>query len=431
MFDTLERTRHTVEDMSIGDHLDAMCPGIFLAAALSSVDVHSLSGHDRVAVLRAHQRMVSYYSAKMYEDMNAIADAVADDEGWDRESALEGAAAEIRVALNLTRRAADIEFSFALDLKSRLPAVAELLARGLIDVRRAKAIDHATAHLSTAAAQVVVDRIAAALPDLTTGQIMARIRKLSLEADPESAMDRYESACTNRRVVTEPSIDGTSHLYAFDLPPDRVAAATRRLNALARTLKVKSEGRTMDQLRADVFIDLLLGAEPTSVEGSSASGTKRGMVDIRVDLDTLVGLNSHPGDLGGYGPIVGEIAARIVEEHHDARWSATVVDTETGNVLSTRALRRRPTAGTARAVRAQAPICVFPGCRMPSTQCDIDHTVRWVDRGPTADRNLEPLCRHDHVIKDTHRWTYRRCQDGSYRWVTALGQIVTRPPDPP
>lgn len=426
MFDTLERTQD-----GIGTDLDAMSPGFLLAAALSSVDVHSLSGHDRVAVLEAHQRMVSYYSAKMYEDMIAIADAIPDDEGWTLESRLEGAAAEVRVALNLTRRAADTEFTFALDLETRLPVVADLLARGLIDVRRAKAIDHATTHLTAAVAQGVVDQIAADAPDLTTGQLTARIRKLSLEVDPESAVDRFTSASADRRVVAEPTIDGTSHLYAFDLPPDRVAAATARINALARTLKVKGEERTIDQLRADVFIDLLLGARPKSVDGASGTGTKRGTVDIRVDLDTLVGLNAHAGDLGGYGPVVGEIVSSIVEEHHDARWSATVVDPDTGDILSTHVLKRRPTASTERAVRAESPTCIFPGCRMPSTQCDIDHTIRWADGGETTVPNLKPLCRHDHVIKDKHNWSYRRSGDGSYRWVTALGRTATRPSNPP
>lgn len=83
--------------------LDEMAPGPVLAAYLSSIDVHTVSGYDRVVVLRAHQRMASHYQAHTYTDMTAITQALADDgESYEEELA----SAEIRAALNLTRRAA-------------------------------------------------------------------------------------------------------------------------------------------------------------------------------------------------------------------------------------------------------------------------------------------------------------------------------------
>ena len=50
----------------IPDGLDEMVPGPYLAAILSATDVSCLSGYDRVVVLRAHQRLVSHYSAQLY-----------------------------------------------------------------------------------------------------------------------------------------------------------------------------------------------------------------------------------------------------------------------------------------------------------------------------------------------------------------------------
>jgi hypothetical protein len=76
----------------------------------------------------------------------------------------------------------------------------------------------------------------------------------------------------------DPTVDGTAHLYGLDLPPDRVQAAMRRIADLAQSLKTSDETRTIDQIRADVFLDLLDGKH------FARGGGRRGTVDIHVDL---------------------------------------------------------------------------------------------------------------------------------------------------
>jgi hypothetical protein len=88
--------------------------------------------------------------------------------------ATESAAAEIRVALRLTRRAADTELNLALDLGRRLPRVWELLAAGDIDLRRARTITHGTAHLSITQAREVIEEVIEDAPRLTTGELVPR-----------------------------------------------------------------------------------------------------------------------------------------------------------------------------------------------------------------------------------------------------------------
>jgi hypothetical protein len=65
-----------------------------------------------------------------------------------------------------------------------------------------------------------------------------------------------------------------------------------------------------------------------------------------------------------------------------------------GQVAHTGITQRRPTVAQRRHVQARNPTCVFPGCRMPSRNCDVDHTVAVIDGGPTTTCNLAPLCRH-------------------------------------
>ncbi len=399
--------------------LDKMEPGPMLAMILLAVEVRNLSSHDQIVVLRAHQRMASHFEARVYDDMTAVVDRMDDD---DLMSAAESAAAEIRAALSLTRRATDRELEFALSLQRRLPKVWDALAAGDIDVRRAKLFAHHTTHLPTGVAQSVVERIIDHAPRLTTGQLQARIDRLCLEADPHHAQDRYDYAVKERRVVTEPTDSGTANLLGLDLPPHRVAALSHKINHLARSLNTTGESRTMDQLRADVYLDLL--------DGKSHDSNSGGGVNVQVDLDTLAGLSEHAGELNGYGPVIADIARQAATEQENADWRYTVTDA-TGQTLSDGTTKRRPTVSQRRHVQARNQTCIFPGCRMPATDCDLDHRTRWVDGGPTNIDNLAPLCRHDHRIRHEAGWEHQPLPNGDHQWTSKLGHTYTTSGQPP
>lgn len=426
MFD---RTRADF-DGSIPEHLDEMPPGPALAAFLSAIDPETLVGHDRVVALRAHQRMASHHQAQMYRAMASVSDAYGYDDATtygEQRIAAEGAAMEIAAALRLTRRSAETQIALALDLHRRLPVVFERLVKGLVDVPRARVLVEDTWHLREAAARDVVDRIIDDVPRYTTGQLRARLRKLCIATDPDDAADRFQTAVSDRRVVMEPTTNGTANLHGFDLPPDRVAAITDRVNRIARELRSARETRTMDQLRADVYLDLLEGR-------SAGHGAVTGVVDVTVDLTTLLRLDDHPGDLNGYGPVIADIARQVTEQRTRQRWTYTTVDPVTGLPVATGTIRRRPTSSQQRQVRATNRTCVFPGCRMPARHCDIDHTVRVADGGPTTSCNLAPLCEHHHTNRHRFDWTYRRLANHDHLWTSPLRHTHTTtglPPPPP
>ncbi len=66
---------------------------------------------------------------------------------------------------------------------------------------------------------------------------------------------------------------------------------------------------------------------------------------------------------------------------------------------------------------------VFPGCRMPAVDCDLDHTRPWAEGGRTAPGNLQPLCRHHHVRHHRGR-RYVLLDDGRTRWPSPLGRVT-------
>lgn len=405
----------------IPPNLDTMVPGPVMGAFLSAIDVSKVSPHDQVIVLRANDRMMSHFGAQRYRDIAAVhrSYASADDSTYIEAGA--ASSAEIRLALKLTRRAADNELAFALSLEHRLPRLFDMLTAGKIDLRRAQTIERSTLHLSDATAQNVLDQIADQAANLTTGQLGARIRKLCIEADPDEAKDRYDMAHDDRRIVIQPTESGTVNLMGYDLPPDEVAAIMSKVNRAAIELHgTPGESRTMDQLRADICLDLLHGTTPDA--GTSASNT--GAIDLVVDLETLAGLSDQPGDLGGYGPVIADIARKIAANNHDAQWRIATLD-DHGQAIHLGTTSRRPTASQKRRIQTRHRTCVFPGCRMPSTVSDLDHTTAVQDGGETCDCNLAPLCRHDHGIKHTQGWDYELLPDAQHQWTTPFGHTYT------
>ncbi|MGH8928345.1 MAG: DUF222 domain-containing protein, partial [Acidimicrobiia bacterium] len=321
--------------MGIPAGFDKTEPGLRLATMLAATEGEDVSGYDRILVLMAYQKMASHYQAKVYGEMAAVFELM-EEIDQDPQLAFEAAAAEIRAALRLTRRAADFELDFAVDLCRRLPRVWEALAAGAVDPRRVRVIVQGTAHLPEETAREVVDQIIERSARLTSGQLAALLRRLCLQADPQEAKRRYEEAVSERRVESEPSVEGTANLFGLDLPPDRVAAALRRINQLARSLKRDGETRTIDQLRADVFLDLLQGQ-------SQRIGGDKGTVDIHVDLKTLTELTEDPGELAGYGPVIADIARQVAEQQKNGEWRWTLTHPDSGQTIGNGITRRRPT----------------------------------------------------------------------------------------
>jgi len=407
--------------------------GLFLAAALSQVDVDDLPGDERLEVLRGWARLVAHAQGKLFEAMASIVDAVVDEDEYDPErpmemvEAAEAAAVEIAVALHLTRRAADRDLRLALDLRRRLPRVLAALENGDIDRRRAGVLLHETNHLSVAEARQVVGTLIDDAPHWTAGQLRVRVRRACVEVDPDEAQRRYEQALTERQVTLQPTDAGTAVLRGQDLPADRAEAARNRIESIARSLVGPDEARTLDQLRADVYLDLLLGAHPGESPLSASSGERAlptidGAIHLTVDLATLAGLTEDAGELAGYGPIVADLARQIALEHTAGSWTFSVADPD-GRTVATGITRRRPTSAVARAVRARRPTCAFPGCRRPAVDCDLDHRKPWSKGGRTCRGNLTPLCRYHHVHH--HRgWKYEFLPHGKVRWTSPLGRVT-------
>ena len=90
----------------------------------------------------------------------------------------------------------------------------------------------------------------------------------------------------------------------------------------------------------------------------------------------------------------------------------------------------RPPAAMRRAIQTRDQRCLFPGCRRPSTQCDLDHTVAHHLGGPTCACNLAALCRHHHRCKGSGRWTLIHLWPGVLLWISPTAHWYLTGPDP-
>lgn len=399
--------RHVLPD------LETIPPGPLLAVLLERIDRSKLNGYDLVRVLRARERQIAHSQAGSMADVVEIsysAPGARDTDPARLEEAFEYAADELRPALTLTRRAAEFRLCVASDVIERLPEVWGLFSRGLIDYPKARAFSDGTVHVPEETARAVVSQLADVAPNLTVGQLKARIRRLCVEFDPEDAEKREKTAHEDRRLVIEPTEAGTADLHLFGLRMGDARAIGRRVNGHMISLKKEDRsGRAHDQLRADIARDLLLGDQ--------AAGGGRGLVDIRVPAATIDG-GSQPGHIGGLGPVTAETARLVVASQPEADHQITLVD-DHGKPTHVYTLSRKATKRIRRHVAAVQPTCTFPGCVAPEGDCDYDHHTPWAEGGETSTTNLDPKCRHDHHLKE-HGWTHQN-EDGRDVWTSPLG----------
>lgn len=354
------------------------------------------------------------------------------------------AVAEIAVRLRLAEQTVRTHAAHATVLRERCPRIWAKFSGGRVSERHAVE----TARL---AATLPADRDSWVAFDtgaldralrLAPARFATSARILRERVHAESLETRHGRARGDRGVWMTAELDGMATLTAF-LPADRAAAAMTRVERAARHLATADdETRTLAQLRADAFADLLTEARPaeaaadleTATGGSQVRASSAGPAPARpgivvtIPALTLLGADDAPAILDGYGPIDLETARRLAGEA--TSWIRVLTHPITGApVALDRTTYRVPTA-LRRWLGLTSPTCAFPGCARPTRECDLDHLHAWSEGGTTDDDNLDPECRHHHRLRHESRWAAGRDPDtGGLSWTTPLGAHID--PDPP
>ncbi len=390
--------------------------GAGVVAALAAVDLARLDDAGRVDVLAALERQIGWLQGLQ---QRVLADI-------DRQTPCGGrpgqqqdrnlARESVGCALRLAGLTAQARLAVASALRDRLPDTLAMLEAGEITYWHARALAEAVAVLDETAAAVVEARVLPRAGRQSVGEFRASVRRAVLAADPASAEQRHQRALGDRCVRHTPAEDGMASIWAL-LPAEGAAGLMAAVDALA-SVTSEDDPRTAEQRRADALVDLGVAALHDPLLPRSQG--LRPNVQVTIALSTLLGLDEHPAELGGHGPITAELARRMAADQ-TGTWRRLVLDPVTGDLIDYGQHTYRPPADLRRFVIARDKTCGFPHCQRPAPHCDLDHRIRHVDGGPTSQQNIAPLCPRHHAVKDEHGWQVQRDPTGGYTWTSPTG----------
>jgi len=339
----------------------------------------------------------------------------------------ENVVAEVGAALGISRGRARGRLRYAVALRERLPRLAEVFARGLVDFRLMAAVVSRTELVEdpvlVAKLDAAIARHAPRWMRLSEPKLFERIDMWVMRFDPAGTRVPGERA-EDRYVEIGSTAAGLAGVWAQLHAADGMAL-DRKLDALAATVCV-ADPRTKQQRRADALAALAAGLTEMRCQCDSpdcAAGQRRPATDVVIHVlaeqAIINGDAQLPGYLRNFGPIP---AATVREMAATAKIKPLVLPStnpEPGY---------RPSAALAEFVRCRDLTCRFPGCDQPAEVCDLDHTVPF-PQGPTHASNLKLLCRYHHLLKTFHLdWADRQLPDGTVEWTAPSGLTYTTTP---
>ncbi|MEO6088650.1 MAG: DUF222 domain-containing protein [Umezawaea sp.] len=254
----------------------------------------------------------------------------------------------------------------------RLSASLAAMERGEIDLYKVRTVHELTMNLTPDLARQFEERVLEKAAEQTGAQMRQRARRIVARGDPVGARERAAEAKAARCAGFVSEEDGMAKVYAV-VPAEKAVAIAVRVDKIARQVRTPEDTRTMDQRRADVVCDLLLG-KPSNVHVQ---------LQVTVPVSMVMRLDDQPGELAGYGPITADTARALAG---DATWRRLLTD-ERGPLLEVGRRTYRPPAALRDFVQARDKTCVFPGCAVPAHRADLDHTTAF-PAGPTEAANL-------------------------------------------
>jgi hypothetical protein len=319
-----------------------------------------------------------------------------------------GVASEVALARRDSPARGGRHLGFAKALVHEMPHTLAALECGALSEWRATLIVRESACLDvedrrTLDAELCAER--AGLNGMGDARVAAVAKAIAYRLDPHAVVERAAKAENERTVTIRPAPDTMTYLTAL-LP---VAQGVSVYAALRREADVRCDGRSRGQAMADTLVERVTGrnaAVPTPIA-----------VNLVLSDETLLGGDSAPADVYGYGPVPAAVARAMASRAMaDRRSRATL-----------RRLYAHPRAGALVAMESRARL--FPRglaafielrdqrCRTPYCDAPIrhrDHAQSWADGGSTSAANGLGLCEGCNYTKETDGWRVVTGIDGNH-----------------
>ena len=387
--------------------------------------------------------------------------------------AVEFIALDIAAACTIAQVTATIRLEQARRLIRDLPNTWAGLQQGRLHVGQALAVLDETAGLTRPVTCQVDALVCDRIVGMTSGDSRRAVKRLIVKLDATASEVRRKAQARARRIWLSPRPDGRAFIGA-EQSAESAGSFMAALDVLVSRTFAKSDPRTVDQQRADLFSQLphfalghlpggdwrslsdLLGLHPDPQPGpAGATPARRRRPSVQaiilVPVETALGLTDNPAELVGYGPVTAghgtELLAAaelrkactdlrsgriIAVDDHTTPAEASLEATLLAMVDRPATVEAQdedghdPSVGLTRFIRLRDPRCAGPGCSVPARQCDLDHLIAY-PTGPTSANNLGPVSRRCHNAKTHGGWTLTPHPDGSVTWTSPLGRTTTRP----
>ncbi|OYC95875.1 HNH endonuclease signature motif containing protein [Microbacterium sp. Yaish 1] len=354
---------------------------------------------------------------------------------------LRSVAAEAAGMARLTDRRLQGEIDHAMTVIDDYPAVFEAwvqrrIERGHVDV---------VVRVGAGVPDEVRESFAEAAVGVCERDVPSRVRgtleALAAKLHPQAFTERHKTAAAERCVRVFHGTDGMSNLVA-NLPTVIAAGMLDRLTQMGQSVKdarvttgpeggsdaagsgEPADTRTMDQLRADILGDLVLGGAPVvdptyGTDRAGGLGAIRARVQVAVTAETLIGRDENPAEAVGAGLVDADTVRQLAGQVSE--WDRLFIDPVTRTPVEIDTYR--PTASMKKLLMARDQHCRFPGCRRAAIRCELDHTIDHALGGHTHIFNLAHLCQRHHSMKQFTKWEVRQLGNGVLEWTSPLGRI--------
>ncbi len=342
--------------------------------------------------------------------------------------------AEISAALNISRGRAAGQLRYGIDLREKLPRVAEVFATGAIDFRMMAELVSRSENASEPAVLAKLDAAFAHQSPkwmrMSGPKLTERIDMWVEKFDPAGVREPCRTR-QNRYVEIGPGAPGMANLWA-SLTLIEGAALDERVDQVSATV-CGNDPRTKDERRTDAL--MAMSNHPTRLQcgcGESDCPASGGedkalgevVLHILAEQTAVDGESQNPGYLPGFGAVSAPRLRELIDSGQAKLKPLQIPPPECEP-------RYRPSRALAEFVRWRDLTCRWPGCDVPAAKCQIDHTVPY-PLGPTHPSNNKLYCPHHHLLKTFYvgagGWSERQLPDGTLILTAPTGHIYTTSP---
>ncbi|RAZ30831.1 HNH endonuclease [Microbacterium sp. SMR1] len=356
-------------------------------------------------------------------------------------------AAEAAGMARLTDRRLQGEIDHAMTVIDDYPAVFEAWVQRRIERGHVDVVVRVGARVPDEVRSAYEEAAIAVCERDVPSRVRGALDALAARLHPQNFTERHKTEAAERCVRVFHGTDGMSNLVA-NLPTVIAAGMLDRLTQMGQSVKdarvatgpeggadaagaadaaevaEPADTRTMDQLRADILGDLVLGGAPVvdptyGTDRAGGLGAIRARVQVAVTAETLMGKDENPTEAVGAGLVDADTVRQLAGQVSE--WDRLFIDPVTRTPVEIDTYR--PTASMKKLLMARDQHCRFPGCRRAAIRCELDHTVDYALGGHTHIFNLAHLCQRHHSMKQFTKWEVRQVGGGVLEWTSPLGRI--------